>query len=289
MEERLRRFAAIVDYGSFTAAARGLHTSQPGLTSAVQKLERELKTSLLVRPVRKIALTPAGRIAYEQGRQLGILAANLAGQLAELQEKKQRFTLGCIDSIADELVRGNGLQRLEQRYELSLTIQSSQALLTQLKHGQADLVLAVHQPSTYSGFASRSVGREPFVLAAAAGSAKTTRADLPNGRLSNFLAYNQGSTTLALLNEQLQANGLTAEPRFYSTNPAVLQEIALKDRGVAALPRRQVQAVLQNGGLEIIELKKALSRPITAYWQKGRRLPVGTTEFLAQLSRLLHG
>lgn len=287
MEERLKRFALVIDYGSFTEAARRLHTSQPALTTAVQKLERELKSSLFTHRARHLELTPVGQLAYEQGKQLLLMEADLRQGIGILQRQKQPFALGCIDSVAAELVRDNGLQPLEQWYELSLTVQNSQTLLTQLKRGQLDLAIAVHQTKIDGPFASRSLGNEKFVLAAAAASAKAARSDIKKGILSNFLAYNQGSTTFALLNEQLQAGGLTPEPRFYSTNPAVLQEVALKDRGVAALPHKQIEGILQDGTLEIIELKRRLSRPITAYWQRGRRLPAGTSDFLAQLSHTI--
>ncbi|MFD0573941.1 LysR family transcriptional regulator [Kitasatospora gansuensis] len=57
---QLRYFAAIVDEGSFTAAARRLHVSQSGISTQVAKLESELGQQLLDRSGRQIRLTPAG-------------------------------------------------------------------------------------------------------------------------------------------------------------------------------------------------------------------------------------
>lgn len=61
MERRhLSYFVAAVEAGSISEAARRLHLSQPSLSQALQELERELRTPLLVRG-RKLTLTPAGR------------------------------------------------------------------------------------------------------------------------------------------------------------------------------------------------------------------------------------
>ncbi|MDQ0767221.1 LysR family transcriptional regulator [Streptomyces canus] len=55
---QLRYFAAIVDEGTFTAAAHRLHVSQSGISTQVAKLE--LGQQLLDRSGRQIRLTPAG-------------------------------------------------------------------------------------------------------------------------------------------------------------------------------------------------------------------------------------
>ncbi|MFI2209479.1 LysR family transcriptional regulator [Streptomyces sp. NPDC020141] len=61
MERRhLSYFVAAVEAGSISEAARRLHLSQPSVSQAIQELERELRTPLVVRG-RKLSLTPAGR------------------------------------------------------------------------------------------------------------------------------------------------------------------------------------------------------------------------------------
>ena len=57
---QLRYFLAVVDEGSFTAAAQAMRISQSGISTQLQKLERELGVPLIDRSARRIALTPAG-------------------------------------------------------------------------------------------------------------------------------------------------------------------------------------------------------------------------------------
>ena len=56
----LRYFQVIARCGSMTRAARELRLSQPTLTVAMQRLERELGTTLLLRDPRGVSLTETG-------------------------------------------------------------------------------------------------------------------------------------------------------------------------------------------------------------------------------------
>ena len=56
----LRQFLALVDTGSFTAAANQLHVAQPTLSAGIAELERALGTPVIVRERRALRLTEAG-------------------------------------------------------------------------------------------------------------------------------------------------------------------------------------------------------------------------------------
>ena len=57
----LETFIAVAEFGSFSAAARHLHLSQPAVTARVQKLESLLGTKLLHRTTRNVAVTDDGQ------------------------------------------------------------------------------------------------------------------------------------------------------------------------------------------------------------------------------------
>ncbi len=59
--DRLRVFREVANSGSFSAAARTLAFTQPGVSHHVKQLERELGVELLERSPRGIRLTPPGR------------------------------------------------------------------------------------------------------------------------------------------------------------------------------------------------------------------------------------
>lgn len=69
MERRqLEYFIAVVDHGSFTAAAGALYVAQPSLSQAIRSLERELGTELFHRLHRGVRLTPAGEALLAPAR-----------------------------------------------------------------------------------------------------------------------------------------------------------------------------------------------------------------------------
>ena len=63
---RLAYFAAVVETGSFTAAAERLGITKAVVSQQVARLEREFRTSLLVRTTRKVRTTEAGQSFYQR-------------------------------------------------------------------------------------------------------------------------------------------------------------------------------------------------------------------------------
>ncbi len=63
---RLAYFVAVVETGSFTAAAERLGITKAVVSQQVARLEREFRTSLLVRTTRKVQATEVGRAFYER-------------------------------------------------------------------------------------------------------------------------------------------------------------------------------------------------------------------------------
>ncbi|MGY1832459.1 LysR family transcriptional regulator [Geodermatophilus sp. SYSU D01180] len=111
---QLRALLAVVDTGTFTAAAAALHTTQASVSRTVAALERTLGTRVLHRTTRAVTLTPAGtrvvaharrvvtevaalRRAAEQGRgelRVGYAWAALGRHTAAVQREWARTAPG---------------------------------------------------------------------------------------------------------------------------------------------------------------------------------------------------
>lgn len=82
----LRYFVAVVEQGTFRAASTRLHVSQPPLTRQIHDLEEMVGAPLLLRTSRGAEPTEAGRLFYEEARNLLSLVepmvrrARLAGE-----------------------------------------------------------------------------------------------------------------------------------------------------------------------------------------------------------------
>jgi DNA-binding transcriptional LysR family regulator len=77
----VRYFNAVARHGSFSAAARAVGISQPGLTKAVRRLEQSLECRLFRRLPRGVAMTPQGEALL---RHVGFLDVQLQDAQAEL-------------------------------------------------------------------------------------------------------------------------------------------------------------------------------------------------------------
>lgn len=66
--EWLVSFLAVADTGSFSAAAKRLHSSQPRISNHVAQLETLARSLLIDRRSRPVVLTPAGEVMTEHAR-----------------------------------------------------------------------------------------------------------------------------------------------------------------------------------------------------------------------------
>jgi len=93
MELRQLRYAvAVIEAGSFTAAAAQLGLAQPSLSVAVGRLETEIGVALLSRTTRGVEPTPAGRHLHGA-------ATRLLAEVDELAASLRRFGEGIAGSI----------------------------------------------------------------------------------------------------------------------------------------------------------------------------------------------
>ena len=83
----LREFVAVIEHGSFTAAADALNVSTSFVSREVKRLEERLNVRLLHRTTRKSQLTDMGRVYYARGQEIRDLLDALESDMADLQEQ----------------------------------------------------------------------------------------------------------------------------------------------------------------------------------------------------------
>jgi DNA-binding transcriptional LysR family regulator len=287
MEDRLRKLVSLVNAGSFTVAAQSLHVSQPALSVAIAKLERELRTPLIVHGVRPITLTPAGQLAYEAGRDIVTQNTNLKTRLAELANQEVSVSIGMIDSVASALLTSSeGVDSLERQAVVTLAVDNSRNLLQATNLGRLDLAFVVEQQSYDSSLEVLATANEPLVVV---GSPEPTHQDDVDV-LSRFISYDRASTTHRMIMQALVASRHVPEPIFYSTSPEVMLRLVLQGRGVAALPYLLIRDYLESGELTTIGAPPLrISRPIQAVKRRGTILAAPLTRAVSEVFDLLQG
>ncbi|GAX00812.1 LysR family transcriptional regulator [Secundilactobacillus silagei] len=163
----LAYFKALVEKRNYTVVAKAFNVSQPTITQAVKRLEREFEDDLVYvdRAHNRTEITRSGLLLYEKA---STITANLNLAHQEIENAKLsriRFGLPPIigslyfPSLAGQLLKEGLLQRLD------VTETGSGDLLEAVKNGKVDIaLLASVLPLHDSSLNVRHIGSRPFVI-----------------------------------------------------------------------------------------------------------------------------
>ena len=82
--KQLEAFVQVIEHASFSKAAEAIFISQPSVSVYVSSLEKELAATLISRSTKEVAPTLAGKILYENARQLLALKSNTIQRIKNL-------------------------------------------------------------------------------------------------------------------------------------------------------------------------------------------------------------
>jgi DNA-binding transcriptional LysR family regulator len=276
MEERLRKFSYLLDAGSFTKAASDLHISQPALSTAIHKLERELGTQLVQRDRHSLKLTKTGRLAYDSAKDLGVVTDNLRIRIAELNNEKPHINLGMTDSVAVALFGSSeSVNELEQQTDLSITVNNSRYLADAVERNEIDIAFITDKPKNRGAvFISEPAASEPFVVVCNPNILPEINQALVHGELPNFISYDKQSATRRIVDMKLKSCGIKPIHTYYSTSPSVALQLVLLEKGVAALPYLIAKDYLSTNTLVLVGRSKhiIIERPISVIRRRNKYL-----------------
>lgn len=138
----LKCFVAVVDAGSLSAAAPGVHRSQSAVSMQLKKLESALGSQLLIRGPRQLQLTHEGQklLGYAR-RMLDLHAQTLA--VFHGQELTGLIRLGVPDDYAAKYLTPV-LKRFSPSHgsvQIELCCEQSTSLIPRVERGELDLAL----------------------------------------------------------------------------------------------------------------------------------------------------
>src|SRR5687767_8592032 len=143
----LATLLAVIDTGSFTAAAGALGVSQPAVSLAIKRLEERLGTALLVRTRKRVTPSRQGELLAAGARQAFEVLGNAVAQIAEAHaEPSGRVVLGVHESLAAYSLPVFMARFLREypKVELKLWNGRSQQVEHELTEGRVDLALIVN-------------------------------------------------------------------------------------------------------------------------------------------------
>ena len=257
LESALGHFLAVVEHGSFTAAAKAQHVSQPSLSVAVRKLEERLGTPLLHRHARGVEPTRAGRILVERSRQArGALEAAGDEIAALLSEPRGRYRLGCHESLGAYFLPGFMGPFLE-RYpgiELNLFNANSVQVEEAIVAREIDLGLVVN-PGRHPDTVVQPLFDDQVLFVAARRRVRSFESDedaLQELPLLHVPAIRQTQHLLGTLRQR----DLAPRREIACSSMALVKSLVLDGTGVGVLPWRVAVHGVAKGRLRALDLPR---------------------------------
>ncbi|MFG2606505.1 LysR family transcriptional regulator [Streptomyces sp. NPDC048514] len=236
---QLRYLAAVVDEGTFTAAAARLHVSQSGISTQVGKLERELGQQLLERSGRHIRLTAAGEAVLPLAREALETLDGIEHTAAEFaQATRGRVRLGMIMgcSIPGFLDAVAGIGATHPGIVVSLHENDSRALQSQVLARSLDLALVAFAGQTEPGLDISVIVDEPIAVVVPDGH-RLNRASvrLTDVQAEKVLCLPHGTGIREAYERSCLQAGVEPRVDIDASSPQTLIGLARRGAGVAVL------------------------------------------------------
>ncbi|MFY9237885.1 MAG: LysR family transcriptional regulator, partial [Roseovarius sp.] len=141
----LSQFVAICANRNLTVTARKLGVSQPALTQAIAKLEKQLDFALFDRTMRPMELTPYGQLVLDYAQSLEQMTNALAENLAAMKAGSGgMLRIGAGPDWIHQIlpVAISELQKDHPNIRVNLTVALNDDLRSKLDSGEIDLFFA---------------------------------------------------------------------------------------------------------------------------------------------------
>lgn len=284
---RLAVFSAVVDAGSFTAAAERLGITKAMASQHVARLETELGVALLTRTTRRLSLTEPGRqFAADCGRLLQDADAAIEGVATASRAPRGTLRLTTVVDYAAAVV-APALARFVHRHpEVRVDLVATDQVLD-LVAGGFDLAIRMSKPRD-SRLHAVKIGEVERVLVASSDYVERhgtprrlddlhahdwiVHANVPSGRRPSFTDARGRSRTLRVPS-RVQGD----------TNP-VIKAFVLSGAGIAALPLIHVEEELRASRLvRLLPRYRCAPSEVHAVYPSARFMPAKARAFLDEL------
>ena len=235
---QLSHLMAVADHGSFSAAARALHTVQSNVSTHVARLEKELGTVLVDR--RTMQPTPEGQAVIERARRIGTEIQAISDDILSMRDEVGGLVqIGCIGTTASWMVTPL-LERLRASYPALhpvLVDASSKMLTPHVLNGELDMAV-VNAPVVNAGLETEPLFDEERIVVAPAQHALAHRETITVDELAEYelMLTPAGTTFRDAVDEELTEVGVELRAIAEVDGLRLLASLAYQGHAPALLP-----------------------------------------------------
>ncbi len=292
---QLEHFVTVAEEQHFTRAARRLNIVQSGLSTSIRTLEEELGADLFLRSTRRVDLTAAGRVLFQEAQRVLTAARKAKEAVFAIQGlQRGRLTIGMAQTLSPFVDLPALLSRFHDDYpgvEIRLCQGASPTLCGKVRDGRLDLAFVPLFGAAPEGVSSELYVCEALVVACAPSHRLAGRDGLTLASLADcpFVDFQPEWGTRQLVDHAFSEARVERHVAFEVNDMRMLLDLVSFGLGIALLPERIVaaQESLSNapGGVALARLA-----PPEICWEMaiiyaGRDEPVSATAnaFLALL------
>jgi LysR family carnitine catabolism transcriptional activator len=253
MDLRQLRYAlAVVDEGTFTAAAAACFVAQPSLSHAIAGLERDLGVPLFDRLGRRVALTAAGEAFVPAARD----ALRAMDTVRAEVEAVAGVVAGHLDLVALPTLAVDPVTPLVGQFRRAhpgVVVRlahpdSTGELLDRVRSGDSELGIT-ELPVHHDRILSRPLLRQELVAVLPPGSAAPDRLDAAALAARPMITMPVGTSTRDALDAALAGSGARIETAVETDQREAIGPLVLAGAGASLLPRPMADAVAAQGAV----------------------------------------
>lgn len=285
--KQLEAFVAVVEYNSFSEAARRLYLTQPTISAHIRSLETELNSRLIIRTTKKITVTTRGYQLYDSAIQMLNMRNNLIEEFTGTKKKIIDIGVSSIPSsyLLPELLCAFGRQ-FDHVFFHSWQSDSAGAIQKVLD-GSVDLSLTGQAADDESCF-SIPFCQDSLVIATPANShfqnLQNQHPVFQDFLKEPFLLRETGSGTRREMDKYLESQGLTSSNLNVIARMNDLESIKksiVNGLGISILSARSVLDMQKTGQILLFPLEEsAQKRTFYIVYSKNRILKPHVRQFI---------
>jgi DNA-binding transcriptional LysR family regulator len=255
-------FCAVVDRGSFSAAAEDLGISQPAVSAQIRSLEERLDQRLLDRNGRRVELTEAGRVLEVHARRMIALEADLERAMGEVGERiAGRLVIGSSTGPGEVLLPRvlGAFRAAHPGVGVSLVVQDTQSICERVLEGELEVgIVGAARP--HRGLEFEPFLRDELVVIAPPSHPLAARSAVTLEELAGepLLMQQTGSGVRAVLEATLRSAGIKSQDLRIEMELGLQQSVkaaVLAGLGVTVISRLAVAAEVDDGLLAAIPIE----------------------------------
>ncbi len=280
-------FAYVVEAGSFIKTADKLGITNSVVSKRIAKLERELGVQLLYRTTRKLSLTQAGELLYQQAKEINTSVEQAVDLVKNISKSLSGTIRISAPTISGQLILGKAIAEFCDLYpQIKVELRLEDQIVDLVKD-RIDLAIRTASLAD-STLIAKPLVRSDWVVCASPEYLKQHGApgqpeDLQQHKCLTY-TYEESGSKEWLFKQNGEQYTLSLQGGLSSNNQFALRDAALAGFGLIYCPKLLVYQALKAGQLvTVLDEFVAKSLNIYAVYPFTRQLPIRISRLIEHL------